>query len=82
MNPGIHLGAVVNAKVRYGWDRQKELYIEDLMAKTKQQASKVFLESVKFLGNWLNTVHMRSDMVFGKFAQTKDVEELNPFGTA
>lgn len=79
LNPGIHLGAIVNAKVRYGWDQQKAAYIEDLTLKTKQQASKTYLESVKFLSNLLSTVHTRFDTNFSKFHQTKDPEDLGPF---
>jgi len=79
LNPGIDLGAIVNCKVRYEWDKQKAAYIEDLTVRARQDGTKIYLESIRFLGNLLGTVHARFDTNFAKFRQSKDPSDLGAF---
>jgi hypothetical protein len=79
LNPGVDLGAIVHAKIEYGWDLEKSKYVLNLTNNIKEQAVKTHLESVKFLGNVIALTHMRFDEKLKKFFQSKDETELGEF---
>lgn len=79
LNQGVDLGAIIDARLKYDWDKEKSIYITNLMSQIREQTQKNYMESVKFLGNVLTTVHMRFEEKLKKYFQTKDEADLGEF---
>ena len=78
-NPAFRLGAIIDAKVKYGWDEQKDRYVRDLQAKAYQRLLQVQMESVTFIADAMAVTHKKYGDSFKKYLQTGDESVLAGF---
>jgi hypothetical protein len=76
LNPNISLGMIVRASVDFDWNEKRQTYFDGLMARAKQQAQQLSLESLSFLSDLLNAFHTHDRIKLQKFIQTGDVQEM------
>lgn len=79
LNPELELGAIVEARLVHNWDMEKSSYVNNMMVHIREQSQKNYMESIKFLGNVLTTVHMRFEDKLKKYFQTRDEKDLGEF---
>jgi hypothetical protein len=79
LNSAFKLGAILDAQIRYDWDREKDRYIRDLQSKTFQRMVQVQMESASFLADTLSAAHKKYGTALRKYLQTGNEEDLEGY---
>jgi hypothetical protein len=79
MNKVFDLGAIIDAKVKYGWDEMKDRYVGELQAKAMARLVQVQSESVGFLADVLAAAHKKHGTALKRYLQTGDTRDLEGF---
>lgn len=72
LNKAYSLGMIVDARLRYDWDTQKEDYARDLFLKVRERASQAHAESIHHLIDRLSATHKLTGDKLQRFIQTGD----------
>jgi hypothetical protein len=72
----VGLGLIVRARVEYGWDKQREEYINNLMGSARKSVEKTTLEAIQMAADGMAVYHRVVGDRFKKFIQTGDTEDL------
>lgn len=75
-NPGISLGAIVQTRVRDGWDVMRANHLEDLKRDIPDRVTKTQLDSADFLQKLLTATHLVHSEALDKFLATGDKAHL------
>lgn len=70
------LGMILEARIRYDWDKRREAYIESLFTETTGLVKQRQLESAVFLGDLVAAAHKQFGSKIQKFIQSGDVADL------
>jgi hypothetical protein len=76
LNPSFPLGMIVHARVKYGWDLERENHLKELMGRVKEKVLLTQLESAHYLTDVLAAIHKLNGDKIKKFLQTGDPAEL------
>lgn len=76
INKNIPYGAIVDARIRFNWDEQKELYSTELHSKIRDKVVKSQLEMTSLLTDMLAAANKKHGEKIRKFLQTGDEKHL------
>ena len=76
MNKNIPYGAIVDAKIRFNWDEQKDLYGLELHSKIRDKVIKAQLEMTSLVTDMLSAANRKHGEKIKKFLQTGDEKHL------
>lgn len=72
INKAFSVGMIVDARLRYKWDEQKEEYVRNLFLKIRERAEQAHAQSVHHLIDRLSATHKLTGDRLQKFLQTGD----------
>lgn len=76
MNPGLSLGAIVQARIAGKWDEQREAHLQNLFQGVRERAQQAQLEGVTFISDLMAATHkLHGDRVI-RFLQTGNPADL------
>lgn len=73
------LGQVVDAKVRYDWDRERELYLSELHSKARARILQTQMESADFIADVMAATHKKYGGAIKEYLQTGNESALKGF---
>jgi hypothetical protein len=76
MNRSIAYGAIVEARIRFNWDEQKELYGSELHSKIRDKVVKAQLEMTSLLSDVMAVANKKHSEKLRKFLQSGDEKHL------
>ena len=72
----LAFGAIVDARVRFGWDERREAYFQKLHKETEEVTLNANLIAVKFLSDLLNLTTILQGEAIAKYLATRDPVHL------
>lgn len=75
----FQLGMIVDAKIRYGWDKRKEAQLANLFNNIETKVIRVKNESISLLSDLLAAAHKIWGDKVAKFLQDGDIQALGGF---
>jgi hypothetical protein len=76
MNKNIPYGAIVDARIRFNWDEQKDLYASELHSKIRDKVVKAQLEMTSLLSDVMAVANKKHSEKLRKFLQSGDEKHL------
>lgn len=70
------LGMILDARIRYGWDKRRAAYLDQLFGEVGVAVKQRQVEGAMFLGDVLAAAHLQFGDKVKKFLQTKDPNDL------
>lgn len=79
LNKAFDLGAIIDAKVRYQWDEERDKYTQELQHNAMKRLLQVQSESVQFIADSMAATHKKYGEKLRKYIQTGDESVLDGF---
>jgi hypothetical protein len=79
LNPVYDLGAIIQARVKYGWDEKKDKYISELQSGVIARMLQVQMEASNFMADVLAATHKRYGTAIKKYLQSGNADDLQGF---
>jgi hypothetical protein len=79
LNRAFAYGAIVDARLRYGWDSTKTEYLSSLQSEVHTRMIQTQMESVGFIADVVSATHKKYGGKIAKYLQTGDESELDGF---
>ena len=79
MNRAIPFGAIVDARVRYGWDAARDQYVFELQSGIVRRMIQTQMESANFLADVMAATHKKHGTAIKKYLQTGNEDDLQGF---
>jgi hypothetical protein len=76
LNKGLAYGAIIDARIRYEWDKNKEEYAYELHSKIREKVIKAQLQTTELLSNILFVAGKKNNAKLQKYLQTGDESHL------
>lgn len=76
LNPGIHLGQVISARMENKWDDKRQEHVEKLLQDTQMRLQQTTLEGIDFVSVQLAAVHKIEGDKIKRYLMTGDEKEL------
>lgn len=80
LNKGFSLGQICQARVDGDWDRQRDIYLQDLFNNARSIIQQSTLESIRFIADQLAAVHKKFGEAARRYVQNGEDEEFKAFG--
>lgn len=79
LNKAFDIGAIIDAKIRFGWEEQKIRYTQELQGRAVNRLLQVQSESVQFLADAMAATHKKHGSALKKYLQSGNEQDLDGF---
>lgn len=75
-NPGVDVGSIIDARLRYKWDERKEEYISNLYKTMQERYVQVQMEAVHYVSDMLSAAHKLNGDKYRRFLISGNPNDL------